>query len=319
MIYKHLIPTEKFLYVKRLFVVFFLFGMVNVLFFPFLSRAENLSGTEEEERLGNLLDVYVTGSFVMLRNDDLEEKVSGIAEKILSVSVASGSELRVRIINDARPVASSFPGYLYVSTGMLDMLDNENELAAVLSHASAHMIEKTQYHAYKDAEKEEKIASVTGQLIPLLAFTGLGGAAIAGASLSASTVNPILAIVSATYGSTAVLTDTTFGREEKKIAMNRLGPYLYLPDKKLNFSSLVFFEEIYTGYKKDDEIRADTLAINYLHKAGYDPKAFIAVLGKIAGAKNELVEKGYIFHLFSAAPGLEKRILNARKIIENSN
>jgi predicted Zn-dependent protease len=302
---------------KRLFIIFFVLSLIIDISFPSGLRGADNTDIEENRRIGNLLDIYITASFVILKNDDLAEKVSRITGKILSSTDNAGNEIRVRIINDSLPVASSFPGYLYVSTGMLDMLENEDELASVIAHAIAHINEKAQYHAYKTAEKMDKIATITGQLIPLLAFTGLAGAGMAGASLTQSIVNPILTLVSGTYGSTAIYTKSLSGLPDKKSTINRLGPYLYLPDTKLNLTALVFFEEIYGGYKKDNEIEADALAINYLYRSGYDPEAFIAILEKLLRSKNDMATNGYLFHLLSSEPGLEKRITNANTVIEN--
>jgi len=302
---------------KILFVIFFLFSTATIFLYPSLSRGADCSEIEEERRIGNLFDINITASFVILKNDDITEKVSRITEKILSVTDNSGGRIRVRIINDPLPVASSFPGYLYVSTGMLDLLENEDELASVIAHAIAHINEKAQYHGYKTAEKIDKIMTITGQLIPLLAFTGLAGAGIAGVELTKSVTDSILIIGSGSYIGTAVYSRSLSELPGKKIAINRLGPYLYLPDTKLNRATLVFFEEIYGGYKKNREIEADAMAINYLYRSGYDPEAFIAVLEKLLRSKSKMADNGYVFHLLSAQPGLEKRIANANKVIKN--
>ncbi len=128
-------------------------------------RSADITDIEEERRIGNLFDVYGTASFVILKDDDLAEKVSGITGRILSA--AGNTETNLARGSSTIPcLLHPFHGYLYVSTGMLDMLANEDELASVIAHAIAHINKKAQYHAYKTAEKIDKIMTITGQLIP---------------------------------------------------------------------------------------------------------------------------------------------------------
>jgi predicted Zn-dependent protease len=80
-------------------------------------------------------------------------------------------------------------------------------------------------------------------------------------------------------------------------------------------SVLVFLGEIYGGYKEDDEIKADNLAISYLRKAGFNSEALVSVFKKLLKLRNEYISKDYVSHLLVAKPGLEERIENANQVI----
>jgi predicted Zn-dependent protease len=306
---------------NRLFAVLIIGFIIFSGLLPSHAESVDLSKAEEERRMGHLFDLYMTESFVMLRDDKLYEKISDVVDKIATVTGTSDNKLRLRIINDKLPVASSFRGYVYVSTGMLDILENEAELASVIAHAIAHVIEKDQHQTYNDVLWKDRVANFTGYIMPLLVFSGLGGTAIAGGGIATaytSTFEGILLIESGFYSMTSIaggLTATDL--REKRIILNRLVPHINLPVTKVGLSVMVFLGDLYGGYGKKEEIQADNLAMNYLDKAGYNPGSLVSVLRKLLKLRNNYVAGGYIYHLLLAKPGLEKRIDNADHVLKN--
>lgn len=304
------------LIITLIIIFFVLSGLL-----PVRAEDDDLSKAEEELRLGHLFDYYMTESFVMLRDDSLLEKIAEVVDQIVHVTEKADNKVRLRIINDQLPIVSSVPGYVYVSTGMLDILENEAELASIIAHAFAHAIEKDHYQTYVDAVWNDRVTNFTGHIMPLLVFSGLGGVAIAGggvAAASAATFEGILFIESGLY-STTLLTQslTASDLHERGIFHNMLLPHIYLPETKTSLTVMIFLSDVYRGYGKKDEIQADNLAINYLHEAGYNPAAMVSVLNKLNILRSDYIRKGYISHLLVAKPGLEKRIDNANSIIEN--
>ncbi len=303
---------------KRFFTIFIVF----IFILPVCAESADYAKAEEESRIGNLFDLYLAESFVILKDDNLTEKVTKIVEKIAKASDNPDIKYLVRIINDPLPVVSSFPGYIYISSGMLDILENEDELASVVAHAIAHAIEKDQYDTYMTALKMKKIAFVTGSLMPFLMFAGAGVGAIAAGGITGVSISAVGSILLINYGAYAVSSTvqaiTTKSLPERKVTLNRLGPYLHLPDIKSNLTVLVFFGEIYGGYNEDNELKADELSIRYLNNAGYKPEALVSVFRRLLELRNKYISNGYVSHLFVARPGLEKRIENADQVIKDN-
>jgi len=70
------------------------------------------------------------------------------------------------------------------------------------------------------------------------------------------------------------------------------------------------------GYGKKQELEADSLAIGYIRKAGYDPKAMVSVFKKLISARDKLgIKQDYTSGLINAEPGLEERLKQAEKNI----
>ena len=300
-----------------LIIIFFIFNGL----LPVRAEAEDFSKAEENRRMGHLLDLYMTESFVMLRDSSLSEKITEVVDKISDTAGMSDYNVRLRLVNDKLPVISSVPGYIYVSSGMLDIIDGESELAYVIAHAIAHAIEKDQHQTYSYALRNDRLEQLIGQIMPLLVFSGVGGAAIAGAGMtaaSASAIESIVVIESGVYSITSLsnaLTSNDIHKNEN--THNLLIPYLNLPDIKQSLCVMVFLNDLYRGYGEKEEIQADNLAISFLYKAGYDPDVIITVLRKFIDLRNDNITGEYIYHQSAARPGLEKRIENAAHVLEN--
>ncbi len=297
---------------KILLSVFICIFIISNGLFPLSVKADKLDAGEKERRIGHLFDRYMAESFVILRDEELYEKIGEIVEKI----AGAAGNVRLRIINDQLPVASSFPGYVYVSTGMLDILESDDELAFVIAHAITHTIENHQHELYLAAMLKEKREKLFGQVMPLLVFSGVGGAAIAG--VSGSAMGSILFVESGLFTVTTFSNLSTADTYENNYH-NRIVPYVNLPDRKASLSAMVYLSEIFMGHEKEKELKADILAISYLAVAGYDPNAAMLVLKKLLNLRNDSITHRHIYHLLLARPGLEKRIENASTVLEKYN
>jgi len=303
-------------FLKLLIIVSF----ICMTLLPVHADEAEYSKEEKELRIGHLTDFYMTESFVMLRDEELSERITEVIDRIVKVTGKSDSTFYLRIINDPLPVTAAFPGYVYVSSGMLNMLDTKDELAFVISHAISHVIDGDLHQTYIDAVRNDRIANFTGHVMPLLVFSGVGAVGVAGgiAATSASTVGNIMYIgsgISAAATLAQGLADTNV--IENKIIHSRLMPHVDLPDKETGFSVFVYLRDVYAGYGEKAEIQADNRAVGYLQQAGYNPDAIAQVLNKIKKNKEGYIADGLVFHLLAAEPGLEKRIDNAQRVLEN--
>lgn len=275
-----------------------------------------LTDAEKEARVGNLFDLYTTETFVILEDETLTKKVSQIVEKIAKVSDHPEIEYKVKIINDPLPVASSFPnGFIYVSTGLLDILENEDELAAVLSNVIVRMHEKYQYNAFTTEWKRRKTIKTVSTVISIALAVG-GGVAI-GADIGDNLAKALIAA-----GTVAAVAGVQVAGEKmikhlpsKKVSLNKMGPHLNSYDLATSSSVFIFFKEVYEGYDSEKELKATELSIQNLNKAGCNPKALVSVLERFAKLRDEYLANGYICNLLIAQPGFERRIAYAQELI----
>lgn len=183
---------------KRIFVISIIICFITSIFSPALAefnclicpdkktklKLPDLTKAEEEARMGNLFDLYVTENFVILNDDKLNKKVSQIVERITRVSEKPDIQHKVRIINDYLPTAFSFPGYIYVSTGLMDILTSEDELAAVLAAAISRTLDKYQYNAFKSDLRHRRGAFIASIIFTAIFQGGLVAGVMAPTMLS---------------------------------------------------------------------------------------------------------------------------------------
>lgn len=291
------------------------------LMLPIYAGGESLDKAGNEHRIGHLFDFYMTESFLTLRDEMLSVKIQEVVDRIVTVTEKPQYKLQLRILNERLPVAASFPGYVYLSSGMLDILNSEDELASMIAHAVAHVIASDQHQSYSDALRDDQIAYLTGHLMPFLVFSGVGAAAITVGGLtyaSASSVGTLLiaesGIVTASLATQALQSSAS---PVDRTSIIKLGPYLDVTDTKARLSVLAFFEEIYRGYGSEKELEADRAAVHYLHAAGYNPEAISEVMKRLLELRSDNINRGLIYHMLVAGPGLEKRIDIANEVLKS--
>lgn len=311
----------------------YLAAIVSVAFFvasvnPIPSYA--LTESEEETRIGNLFDFYVTETFPVLSSGLVTAKVAAVAERLRRASVSPATGCKVKIINEAAPMALAFPGHLYVSTGLLDILENETELAAVLALKSASAREKDSYGNFRTAYRKKRFTEFA---TVVLAGAFIVGGAVAGAAAASSATTYQSAMQSAAVWGQAggalagislsyALTASVGKMPERKALLNRKGPPASwqgtgagIDHNAVMTTAQAFLNEVYRGYEAEAELRNIDEAMSSMKRAGYDPSGIVAVFRKLLLLRDRYLAKGYVSALFTAKPGLEKKIEHVENVL----
>lgn len=174
-------------------------------------------------------------------NPQQNAMVQRVGQRLTAANAGAGSHWEFNLINDDTPNAFALPGgYVGVNTGLFQVVQDENQLAAVVGHEIAHVI------ARHPAERMSRQALV-----------GTG---------------------------TAVLGAATPELADMAAAAATLG--LVLP------------------FTRDQEAEADAIGLQYMARAGYDPRAAVQVWRNFAA----LGSSGPSF--LSTHPAPEERIAN---------
>ena len=212
-----------------------------------------------------------------------ERRITEIGNRIAKAADRPDMQYTFRVINN--PIINAFSasgGYVYINTGLLDILESEDELAAVLAHEIGHTSKNHQIKFLNSKHRSEVAGLVAGIL--------LSSALAAGAAYGAS---------STPYGEMFV------------------GPAVDLGFQVGGAVGSVLTVSLIKGYGKRRELEADALAIKYTKEVGYDPNALISVFKKLLTIKNRLGinDNNYVSGLINAEPGLDKRIMEAELIL----
>lgn len=112
---------------------------------------------EEERAIGGSLAIQVFNRFGgMHTNQRLQRYITTLGQALVAVSDRADIEYHFAVVNAEEPNAFATPGgYVFVSIGLLRLLQNEAQLAGVLSHEIAHI---THRHALRTLERNKKLA-----------------------------------------------------------------------------------------------------------------------------------------------------------------
>jgi len=96
---------------------------------------------EREVKLGNRIHQQLTQKRIELYRDPaLNQYVKRIGQRLVERSTRSDIPYKFHIVRDDSINAFAVPGgHIYVNTGLLQLADNEAELAGVLGHEIAHV------------------------------------------------------------------------------------------------------------------------------------------------------------------------------------
>ncbi len=97
--------------------------------------------TDQEVKMGKSIDRQVAKEY-KFSGDPLQlKRVQDIGAKIAAVSDRKEIDYHFQVLDDDTVNAVSLPGgYVYVNTGLLDKISNDDELACILAHEVGHIV-----------------------------------------------------------------------------------------------------------------------------------------------------------------------------------
>lgn len=109
-----------------------------------LNHQETLLYSDDKERnLGASVALAVEKQLKINTDIDINERVERIFRKIVDVCDRKDLIYTIRVIDEDEVNAFSLPGgYVYVYKGLIDKVDNDDQLAGVLGHEVAHIVAK---------------------------------------------------------------------------------------------------------------------------------------------------------------------------------
>jgi predicted Zn-dependent protease len=139
---------------------------------------------EEEIDLGNGLAAGMLGAAPLLRNDAVQRYVNRVGRWVAAHSERADLPWTFGVIENDTINAFAMPGgTVIISNGLLKRLQSESELAGVLGHEIAHVVQKHQLKAIQSGAWGS-IASAVGQEALDRKIARSGGGAVGQAVLS---------------------------------------------------------------------------------------------------------------------------------------
>lgn len=112
--------------------------------------------TLQEKKLGEKAVMEFEQKVKIISDHPMLSQIRQIVARIVPVTERPKMSYTIKIIDEKEPNAFTFPGgFMYVTTGLLKLVESEHELAAILAHEIAH---NTRLHAVQMIEKESRLS-----------------------------------------------------------------------------------------------------------------------------------------------------------------
>ncbi len=126
----------------------------QLVFLPLVLALTGCASTvtvEQEEAAGASLAEQVENQIGLYNDDYLKNYVDAVGRRLVAELGATPYSFRFHVVDQAKPNAFATPGgYIYLSRGIMALVNTEDELAGVLAHEISHV---TQRHHAKQASR----------------------------------------------------------------------------------------------------------------------------------------------------------------------
>ena len=138
----------------RAFAAFLVAALQVLSALPGPARAAGLS-IEEEKKLGREIYEKLEKANALSKNQKVVDYIRKIGAQILSQQQRVPFDFTFNVINSSAINAFATPGgYIYVFRGLINLAENESELASVMAHEIAHANAR---HINSMMEKSQKL------------------------------------------------------------------------------------------------------------------------------------------------------------------
>jgi len=250
---------------KKLFIFIFIFLCIPPAIQPSAAKPGAMSDTFKKS-----LDyaTEVSKHYEVLNDHPELDRLNRIGYALVRQADDPDSTYSFQIIKMRDPNAFTLPGgFIFVTTGILDLRLSDAELAALLGHEITHA-------AFKHSEKMQRKETLLGILSNL---------AILGAMFGVKDSTPKVT----TQQSWVTVPDSQLNR-----VYGAESPKQNLVEATAVFSA-VFQELLMEGYSREDEMEADRNGTYLAAQAGFDPRGAVELMEKLRSRIYEAPGYGY--------------------------
>lgn len=130
-------------------------------------------GPEEEEKIGGDLAGMILGAAPLVDDAAMQHYVNRVGMWLAMHTDRPDLPWKFGVIDTEDVNAFSTPGgYVLISRGLFERVRNESELAGVLAHEIAHVVQKHHLHALQNEMRTSAVADVGGSVVGGSGVTG---------------------------------------------------------------------------------------------------------------------------------------------------
>ncbi|MDQ5985404.1 MAG: Beta-barrel assembly-enhancing protease [Syntrophus sp. SKADARSKE-3] len=212
-----------------------LFSIVAMIIITMASNTYGAFTLEDERKLGKETYDKLEKGHALLQTERIVEYVNRVGRIVLEQSDKQPFDYHFAVIkSDAINAFATPGGYIYVNWGLINLVENESELAGVLAHEISHVNCR---HIADSIEKSQKVSIAT--LAGMLAGALLGG----GGNLTAG----LIGLSAATGASMTLKYSREHEEEADRMGLMTLAKTGYYTKSMLDFLKIMRRYEFYSN------------------------------------------------------------------------
>ena len=135
---------------------------------------------EKERELGERVFEEIQRQTQIIRVSSVQAYIDSLGRRLVSNADASEFTIRFMVLRESEPNAFAIPGgRIFITSGLIRLVESEDELAGVLCHEIAHVVRR--HIAQRiEASKRLNLATMAGALAGMLVGGSEGGAIMMG-------------------------------------------------------------------------------------------------------------------------------------------
>ncbi len=132
-------------------------------------RKESRISWEDQVKFGNYMNEIIVSKYIIYRDEDLEKSLERILERLVRAAPKTPFQYRVKVLISPEPNSFSAPGgYIYLTTGLLDILNSRCQVAAAMAREMAHIIHGDHIKVYIEEERRKGGTEILSSLIKMV-------------------------------------------------------------------------------------------------------------------------------------------------------
>jgi len=113
--------------------------LLLILFVTFFSTAVNSQNINFDKKIGEKQNKTVESQMGIYQNEKMNAYIDSIGQRIVAQLDKKLFDYKFKLVLQEAPNAFALPGgYIYVTTGIIPLLENEDELACIIGHEIIH-------------------------------------------------------------------------------------------------------------------------------------------------------------------------------------
>jgi Zn-dependent protease with chaperone function len=208
------------------------------------NRRMRLANFDAELQLGRETESTIRHYYQLSKDIQLQDRVERLGRKVLAnwPSRLVGYDYRFNVIENGNfNAVACAGGYIFVHSGLVNLVESDEELEAVLAHEISHVEQRHGIKQLVRARRQANAAAIFGAILA-------GAAGAAAATADNASIATIATDAAAVFGIWTYAVGAQIARY---------------------------------GYSREQEMEADIYALNYFQKMGYDRRQLLSVLAKV--------------------------------------